>query len=236
MDQKFIRAASILGEDALIRLKNSRVALFGLGGVGSFALEALVRSGIGNIDIFDNDTVNITNINRQIIATTKTLGQNKTTAAAARAKDINPNVNIGEFPIFYLPENADEIDLSKYDYIIDAIDTVTSKIELVVRAEKCGVPIISIMGTGNKTNPTKLKISDIFKTTNCPLCRVMRRELKKRQIKRLCVVWSDEIPLVPNSLAETKENGRLAPGSTAFVPSAAGIFAASQVVNDLIKQ
>lgn len=236
MDERFLRNSALMGIDKTELLKNTKVALFGVGGVGSATLEALSRAGVGSIDIFDNDTVNITNINRQLIATEDTVGMLKTDAAEKRAKLINPNISINKFPVFYLPENADSIDLSEYDYIVDAIDTVTAKIELIIRAEKFNVPIISIMGTGNKLDPTKIEISDIYKTIQCPLCRVMRTELKKRGIKKLVCVWSPEVPIKPNSLAEQKENGRLAPASAPFVPIAAGIAAAAYIVNNIIKE
>ncbi len=235
MDKKFIRTASLIGEDSLLKLKNAKIALFGVGGVGSAVLEALVRAGVGNIDVFDPDVINETNLNRQLITTTENIGQRKVAAAAQRAKSINPDVNIGKKAIFFLPENKHQIDFSGYDYIVDAIDTVTAKIELVLIAKEKNIPIISVMGTGNKLQPEKLTVSDIYKTKVCPLCRVMRTELKKRGIKRLNVVWSDEIPKTPNHLAEIKENGRVAPASAPFVPITAGVIAASYIVNDLIK-
>lgn len=235
MNERFIRTAALLGEGAVNRLEKARIALFGVGGVGGAVLEGLARAGVGAIDIFDNDKVNITNVNRQLIATESTLGIPKTDAAELRAKAINPDIKIGKFNLFYLPENADSIDLSGYDYIVDAIDTVSAKLELAVRAERLGVPIISIMGTGNKLDPCKIQISDIFSTRECPLCRVMRTELKKRGVKKLTCVWSDEVPLTPNELAEKRENGRPAPASTPFVPITAGITAASYIVKELIK-
>ena len=235
MDKKFIRTAAILGEESIQKLKNSRVAIFGVGGVGSYVLEALVRSGVGNIDIFDNDTVAESNINRQIIATSENIGCNKTDAATLRAKQINPDINIKGFNLFYLPETADSVDLSQYNYVVDAVDTVAAKLELAVRCEKLGIPLISIMGTGNKLDPTALRVDDIYKTEGCPLARVMRTELRKRHIKKLKVVWSAETPIKPNELAETKADGRVSPGSTAFVPATAGLIAASVVVKDIVK-
>lgn len=231
MNPRFIRTAALFGENAIEKLKNCRVAVFGIGGVGSYVLEGLVRSGIGNIDIFDNDTVKESNINRQIIATEKTLNRKKVEVAKERAIGINPNINIGAYDIFYMPDT--KLDFSKYDYVIDAIDTVTAKIDLIIKCQEVGVPIISIMGTGNKCDPTRLKLGDIYKTSVCPLARVMRTELKKRGVKSLTVVWSDEPPIVPNHLAEINQNGRLSPGSTAFVPATAGLIAASAVINDL---
>ena len=235
MKQEFIRTAALYGEENMQRLSCARIALFGVGGVGSYALEALVRSGIGNIDIFDNDTVSVSNINRQIIALQNTVGQPKTEVAASRARQINPDVNIRCFNMFFLRENADTVDFSAYDYVIDAVDTVAAKIEIIERATKHGVPVISVMGTGNKVNPTLLRVDDIYKTSICPLARVMRTELKKHGIKELKTVWSPEKPLTPNSLAEKRENGRVAPASTAFVPAAAGLIAAAEVVNHLTR-
>lgn len=235
MDERFARNRAILGADATDKLKRLRIALFGVGGVGGAVLEGLVRCGIGNIDIFDNDIVNITNLNRQLIATEATINMPKTDAAAKRAKEINPNINIGKFNVFYLPENADSIDLSHYDYIVDAIDTVTSKIELIIRAKHLGVPIISVMGTGYKLDPTLIEIGDIYKTRECPLCRIMRNELKKRGIKKLTCVWSPERPIPLKDITEEKENGRPSPASAPFVPIAAGIAAAAHIVKDLIK-
>lgn len=235
MDKKFIRTAALLGEESIQKLKNSRVAIFGVGGVGSYVLEALVRSGVGSIDVFDNDTVAESNINRQIIATSENIGVAKTDAATLRAKQINPNIDIKGFNLFYLPETADSVDLSQYNYVVDAVDTVAAKLELAVRCEKQGIPLISIMGTGNKLNPTALRVDDIYKTEGCPLARVMRTELRKRNIKKLKVVWSAETPIKPNELAETKADGRVSPGSTAFVPATAGLIAASEVVKDIVK-
>lgn len=235
MDKKFIRTAALLGEESIQKLKNSRVAIFGVGGVGSYVLEALVRSGVGSIDVFDNDTVAESNINRQIIATSENIGVAKTDAAVLRAKQINPDINIKGFNLFYLPETADSVDLSQYNYVVDAVDTVAAKLELAVRCEKLGIPLISIMGTGNKLDPTALRVDDIYKTEGCPLARVMRTELRKRNIKKLKVVWSAETPIKPNELAETKADGRVSPGSTAFVPATAGLIAASEVVRDIVK-
>ena len=233
MKEEFIRTAAAYGKTAMQNLNNAHIALFGVGGVGSYTLEALVRSGIGNIDIFDNDTVSVSNINRQIIALQDNVGQPKTQVAALRARSINPDINITGFNMFFLPQNADTVDFSKYDYIVDAVDTVAAKIEIIVRADKYGIPVISVMGTGNKTDPTLLCVTDIYKTHGCPLARVMRSELKKRGITALKTVWSPEKPLTPNNFAEVKPNGRPAPASTAFVPAAAGIIAAAEVVNFL---
>lgn len=235
MDKKFVRTAALLGEESMQKLKNSRVAIFGVGGVGSYVLEALVRSGVGSIDVFDNDTVAESNINRQIIATSENIGVAKTDAATLRAKQINPDINIKGFNLFYLPDTADSVDLSQYNYVVDAVDTVAAKLELAERADRLGIPLISIMGTGNKLDPTALRVDDIYKTEGCPLARVMRTELRKRNIKKLKVVWSAETPIKPNELAEKKADGRVSPGSTAFVPATAGLIAASEVVKDIVK-
>ncbi len=234
MADRFVRTRMVLGDDAMERLKNARVALFGVGGVGGYALEALVRSGIGEIDIFDNDTVNISNINRQIIALTDTVDTPKVEAAKARAMLINPEIKINAYQCFYMPDNACEYDFSKYSYIIDAIDTVTAKIELIMRAKAADVPIISCMGTGNKLEASMLEVTDISKTEMCPLARTMRRELKKRGIKSLKVVYSKEQPIVPKEVLKT-ESGKSVPGSTAFVPAVAGLIAAGEVVKYISK-
>ncbi|MBQ2746501.1 MAG: tRNA threonylcarbamoyladenosine dehydratase [Clostridia bacterium] len=231
MKDKFVRCEYLLGDNALERLKNKRVALFGVGGVGGYTLEALVRTGVGNIDVFDSDTVDITNFNRQILAVDSELGNKKTDAAYHRAKAINKDVNIVKHDVFYLPETADSVDLSVYDYIVDAIDTVTAKIELIVRATNLNVPIISVMGTGNKLDATRLTVSDIYKTENCPLARVMRYELKKRGVRKLKTVWSPEIPA---KITVDEEGKKHSPASAVFVPAAAGIIAAGEVIKDLI--
>lgn len=231
---EFSRTQLLLGHEAIEKLKKSRVAVFGIGGVGGHAVEALARSGIGKLDLIDNDTVSLTNINRQIIALHSTVGKYKTDIMKERIADINPNAEVSIYKTFYMPETADQFDFSQYDYIVDAIDTVTGKIELIINAEKCGTPIISCMGTGNKLDPTKLEISDIYKTSVCPLARVMRTELRKRNIKKLKVVYSKEEPLKPQG--ETGENieRRQIPGSTSFVPSVAGLIIAGEVIKDLI--
>ncbi|MBQ0084163.1 MAG: tRNA threonylcarbamoyladenosine dehydratase [Clostridiales bacterium] len=228
------RTAALLGEAATEKLKNARVALFGIGGVGSFVLEALVRSGIGSIDIFDCDTVEESNLNRQLIATRDTLGLSKTRAAINRAKEINPEIKIQGFDIFYGAETAESTDLSVYDFIIDAIDSVSSKTELILRADSLKIPIISSMGTGNKLDPTRIRIDDIYKTSVCPLARAMRTELKKKGIKHLPVAWSDETPVNAKTGSE-KADGKSAPASMIFVPAAAGLAIASFVVKELIK-
>ena len=229
----YTRTEALIGKDNIEKLKNTRVAVFGLGGVGGFAAEALVRSGVGAIDIIDSDTVDITNLNRQIIATNSTIGLNKTDAFEKRLLDINPEVKITKFNLFFGKDTSDKFDFNNYDYIIDAIDTVTAKIELILKANESGTPIISSMGTGNKLNPTELEVTDIFKTSVCPLARVMRYELKKRGIKKLKAVYSKEEPIKPQSQEEL--NGRHIPASAQFVPACAGLIIASEVVKDVIK-
>lgn len=230
MTEQFSRTARILGENAINTLSAKHVAIFGLGGVGGYAAEALVRSGIGKFDLIDHDKVDITNLNRQIIATRKTVGRDKAEVMKERMLDINPDAGITIHSCFFLPENADTFHFENYDYVIDAVDTVTAKIELVLRAQAAGVPIISSMGTGNKLNPAMLEVADIYETSVCPLARVMRRELKRRGVKKLKVVFSKEEPIKLVSLER-----RSTPGSTAFVPPAAGLLIASEVVKDLIQ-
>ena len=228
--ERFSRVKSLIGEESLKKLNNSKVAVFGCGGVGGYAIEGLVRSGVGSITVFDNDKVSLSNINRQIIATEKTVGVLKTDAIISRAKEINPNIKITGVNAFYMPENADEYPLSEFDFIIDAIDTVTAKIELIRRAKESFVPIISSMGTGGKTDVSRLKIVDISKTHDCPLAKVMRLELKKRNIVDIPVVFSDE----KRSGETFTENGRHAPSSMIFVPAVAGLMMADFVVKKLI--
>ncbi len=228
MSERFIRTERLLGDSAMETLKNSHVAVFGVGGVGGYVVEALVRSGVGEIDVFDNDTVAESNINRQIIATTETIGKLKVDAIKERALLINPDVKVNTYNCFYMPDNADNYDLSKYSYIVDAIDTVTAKIELIKRAKAVNVPIISSMGTGNKLEASSLQVADIKKTEMCPLARAMRRELKSRGITSLKVVYSKEKPIVP-------DDGDRTPASVAFVPAAAGFIIAGEIIKDLIK-
>ena len=229
MTDIFSRTELLLGKDALDKLAASRVAVFGIGGVGGYVAEALARSGIGEIDIIDSDKVCPSNINRQIIATTSTIGQYKVDVAKERMLDINPNIKVNGYKTFYSPETSNEFDFSKYNYVVDAIDTVTGKIELIIQADKSNTPIISSMGAGNKMNPAMFEVADIYKTSVCPLARVMRQELKKRGIKSLKVVYSKEPPIkVP------KTPGEKAPGSNAFVPPVVGLIIASEVVKDLI--
>lgn len=230
MGNEFLRTEMLLGSDNIKKLHNSRVAVFGIGGVGGYVAEALVRSGVGTLDFIDNDRVDITNLNRQIIATHKTVGEEKTAAAQKRAKEINPDITVNTYNLFFDSDTSSQFDFSVYNYIVDAIDSVSSKIELILKAQKQGVPIISCMGTGNKLNPQDLRVSDIYKTSVCPLARVMRYELRKRGVKELKVVYSEEEPIKPAANGNT---GRV-PGSTAFVPAAAGLIIAAEVVKDLI--
>lgn len=227
METAFSRTENLIGAKSLEKLKNCSVAVFGIGGVGGYVAEALARSGVGCIDLIDNDKVSLTNINRQIIATNSTVGKYKTEVMKQRILDINPEAEVNTFNILYLPETADCFDFSKYDYIIDAIDNVTGKISLACKAEETDTPIISSMGTGNKLDPTKFEVSDIYKTSVCPLAKVMRYELKKRNIKKLKVVYSKETPI--------KNNNERTPSSIAFVPSVAGLIIAGEVIKDLIK-
>lgn len=236
MADAFARTEMLFGKDAMNKLADSRVAVFGLGGVGGYAVEALARSGVGALDLIDHDTVSLTNINRQILATKKTVGKHKTEVAKERIADINPDCNVTEHRVFFLPETAARFDFSVFDYVVDAIDTVTGKLLLAESAKAAGVPIISAMGTGNQTDPTALYVTDLFATRNCPLARIMRKECRKRGIDALKVVCSKEKPSRPvQAAAETPENGRRdIPGSAAFVPSAAGLILAGEVVKDLI--
>lgn len=234
MENQWIRTELLLGEEAVERLKNSRVAVFGVGGVGGYVAEALARTGVGTFDLIDKDTVSVSNINRQIIATHSTVGRVKVEVMKERILEINPEAEVHIHKCFFLPENASEFDFREYSYVVDAVDTVTAKIELVMQAQKAGVPIISSMGAGNKLDPSKFEVTDIYKTSVCPLARVMRRELKKRDVKHLKVVYSTEKALEPKFDLSEKEGRRAVPGSVAFVPSAAGLIAAGEVINDLI--
>lgn len=237
MLNQFSRTELLLGKEAIDKLAQSRVAVFGIGGVGGYTVEALVRSGIGAIDLIDNDKVCLTNINRQIYATHKTIGRYKVDVAKERIAEINPNAKVHTYKTFYTAETSHEFDFSKYDYVVDAIDTISGKIELVMQSEKSNTPIISSMGAGNKLNPTAFEVSDIYKTSVCPLARVMRYELKRREIKRLKVVYSKEIPLTPIVNGDSKEEQdsqrRQIPGSTAFVPSVVGLIIAGEIIKDL---
>ena len=227
----FSRAELLLGEEALEKLRSARVALFGIGGVGSFAAEALARGGVGHITLVDRDTVSITNINRQLIALHSTVGKEKTAVMAERIADISPETEVETYPVVYGAENRDLLDFSTYDYVIDAIDTVTSKLILIEEAKKAGVPVISCMGTGNKFHPERFEVTDISKTSVCPLAKVMRKELKVRGIKNVKVVYSKEEPQKP---AESPETGkRQIPGSLSFVPPVAGLLLAGEVIRHI---
>lgn len=230
---KFSRTELLLGEQAMERLKNSRVAVFGIGGVGGYVVEALARSGVGSLDIIDNDTVAESNLNRQIIATLKTVGMYKTEAAMQRIREINPDCVVRAYNTFFMPETEDEFDFTQYDYVVDAIDTVKGKLVLIEKADRAGVPIISSMGAGNKLHPELFELADIYKTSVCPLARVMRTELRKRGIKKLKVVYSKEPPVRPVKKSQEDSVRRDIPGSTAFVPSAAGLIIAGEVVRNI---
>ncbi len=232
MHSQFLRSEMILGENSTENLAGKKVILFGLGGVGSYTAEALARAGIGSITLVDSDTVSVTNINRQLCALHSTVGRPKVEVVKERILDINPDCKVTALQKFYLPENADEFHLSEYDYIADAIDTVSAKIDLAAKSQALGVPLIACMGTGNKLDPSLFRISDIFKTSGCPLCRVMRTELRKRGVKKLNVVWSPEEPVKP---AQTNEETgkRQTPGSLPFVPGAAGLIMAGKIIIDL---
>ena len=237
MLNQFTRTELLLGNEAMQKLYKSRVAIFGIGGVGGYVAEALARTGVGTLDLIDNDTVCLTNINRQIYATHQTVGLYKTDVAKSRCRQINPDITVNTYKTFYLPENSSQFDFSLYDYVVDAIDTVTGKIELVLNAKKTNTPIISAMGAGNKLNPAAFEVCDIYKTSVCPLAKVMRTELKRRGVKNLKVVYSKEKPLKPIKDITAEENPqesrRQTPGSTAFVPAVAGFIIAGEIVCDL---
>lgn len=250
MLNQFSRTQLLLGEEAMEKLSKARVAVFGIGGVGGYVCEALVRTGVGAFDLIDDDKVCLTNLNRQIIATRDTVGKYKVDVMKERMLSINPNVDVRTHQCFFLPENANQFPFEEYDYIVDAIDTVTAKLEIIVRAKEMNIPVISAMGAGNKLDPTRFQVTDIYKTSMDPLAKVMRRELKKRNIKKLKVVWSDEKPITPledmsiscktNCIcppgAERKCTDRRAiPGSTAFVPAVCGLVIAGEVVKDLVE-
>lgn len=250
MLNQFSRTQLLIGEAAINKLQKSRVAVFGIGGVGGYVCEALVRSGVGAFDLVDDDKVCLTNLNRQIIATRKTVGKYKADVMKERMLDINPDVDVRIHRCFFLPENADDFPFDEYDYVVDAVDTVTAKIELILRAKAHNVPIISAMGAGNKLDPGRFRIADIYQTSVCPLARVMRRELKKRHVKNLKVVYSDEQPIRPlEDMSISCRTGcicppgaqhkcterRDIPGSTAFVPAVAGLMIAGEIVKDLSK-
>lgn len=234
MSGRFSRTESLIGTDAMERLKNARVAVFGVGGVGSYIAEGLARCGVGRLDLIDSDDVDVTNLNRQLEALENTVGTPKAQAMKERILLINPECEVIVHDCFFLPENSDRFDFTQYDYIADAVDTVTAKIELVLKAQRENVPIISSMGTGNKLSPAMLEVSDIYKTSVCPLARVMRQELKKRGVKKLKVVYSKEEP-IKASAAEGETHGRNIPASAVFVPGAAGLIIASEIVKELVR-
>lgn len=229
--EQFIRGVGVLGEDGIRKLNNSRVIVFGVGGVGGFCAEALCRAGVGQIDLVDGDVVSVSNLNRQIIALHSTVGMPKVEVLRDRLMDINPECKVSARKLFYLPENADEIDLSQYDYIVDAVDTVSAKLEIICRAKALDIPIISAMGAGNKLYPTRFEVSDIYKTSVCPLSRIIRRELKARGIKSLKVVYSKEEPR--QSMGIDPESKKPIPSSLSFVPSVMGLIMAGEIVSDI---
>ena len=248
MLNQFSRTQLLLGQDGMERLFQARVAVFGIGGVGGYTVEALARSGVGTLDLIDDDRVCLTNLNRQILATRKTVGQYKVDVAEARIHEINPDAVVNTYKTFYAPQTAEQFDFTQYDYVVDAIDTVTGKLELIMQAQQAGTPIISCMGAGNKMDPAAFEVADIYKTSVCPLARVMRRELKRRGVKHLKAVYSKEPPLTPlddmsiscrthcicpPGTARKCTQRRQVPGSNAFVPAAAGLVLAGEVVKDL---
>lgn len=246
MSDQFIRTRLLVGDEPMERLKNAKIAVFGVGGVGGYAVEALARSGVGTLHLYDDDTISESNLNRQIVALHSTLGQPKAEVIAARIRDINPDCRVEAISMFYLPQNADQVDLTQYDYVVDCIDTVTAKLELATRCNALQVKIISAMGTGNKFDPSALTVTDLSKTQGCPLARTMRKELRKRGIHHLKVVYSTELPTAPLRAAgyeppvttDTRPGStarRDTPGSTPFVPAAAGLLIASVVARDLGK-
>lgn len=231
MSEEFSRLELLIGQEAMSRLTRKRVAVFGIGGVGGHVAEALARSGVGALDLIDKDTVDVTNLNRQIVALHSTIGKSKVDVMKERILDINPECQVHAYQCFYLPETKDDFDFFQYDYVVDAVDTVTAKIQLVMEAKRCKTPIISSMGAGNKMNPAAFEVADLYQTSVCPLARVMRRELKKRGISQLKVVYSREEAIHP----DFPEGEEVVPGSNAFVPSVAGLILASEVVKDLVK-
>ena len=246
MSDRFSRTELLFGEEAMKILAASRVAVFGVGGVGGYAVEALARSGVGALDLIDDDKVCVTNINRQIIALDSTVGMYKVDAAAQRIHEINPDCKVSCHKMFYMPETADKLDFPQYDYVIDAIDTVTGKIEIIMQAKQAGIPVISSMGAGNKLDPTRFEVTDIYKTSVCPLAKVMRYQLKRRGVKKLKVVYSKEEPITPQGQAVDDGSGktdmrsgsarRSTPSSVAFVPSVVGLIIAGEVIKDIVKK
>ena len=242
MADQYSRTRLLLGQDGIEKLRNARIALFGLGGVGGYAAEALARAGVGHMDLIDDDTISLTNLNRQLLATHSSIGMYKVDVAAQRIRDIDPSIEVRTYKTFYLPDTADQFDFAQYDYVLDAIDTVTGKLMLIARAKEAGTPVISCMGTGNKLDATAFEVADISKTSGCALSRIMRKECAKRGIKGVKVVYSKELPLEPaqdpDDPMEPQREGssrRSTPGSTAFVPGVAGLIMAGEVIKDLIK-
>ena len=238
MQDQYSRTRLLLGPDGVDKLRNAKVILFGVGGVGGYAAEALARAGIGRIDLVDNDTISLTNLNRQLLATHSTIDKDKVDVAAQRILDIDPTIQVKTFKIFYLPETADQFDFSQYDYVLDAIDTVSGKLALIAQAKACGTRIISCMGTGNKLDATAFRVADISKTSGCALARIMRKECSKRGLKDVKVVYSEELPLTPMEIGETEpiaqgSSRRSTPGSVAFVPGVAGLVMAGEVIKEL---
>lgn len=234
MEQPFSRTELLLGAEGVKRLRDASVAVFGIGGVGGYVVEALARSGVGRLHLIDHDTVSVSNLNRQIIATVSTIGRYKADVARERVLDINPEAKVSVYRTFFLPDKAEEFDFARYDYVVDAIDTVTGKLALIMEAKQAGTPVISSMGAGNKLDASAFEVADIYQTSVCPLAKVMRRELKKRGVEHLKVVYSQEPPLTPERGEEIPPEGRRAvPGSVAFVPSVAGLILAGEVVKDL---
>ena len=240
MADQYSRTRLLLGQDGIEKLRNARIALFGLGGVGGYAVEALARAGVGHMDLIDDDTISLTNLNRQILATHSSIGKYKVDVAADRIRDIDPSIEVRTFQTFYLPDTAALFDFSQYDYVLDAIDTVTGKLMLIAQAKEAGTPVISCMGTGNKLDATAFEVADISKTSGCALARIMRKECAKRGIKGVKVVYSKELPLEPledpdDPLEPQREGSsrRSTPGSTAFVPGVAGLIMAGEVIKDL---
>lgn len=232
MSEEFSRAELLLGAESMRKLKSSRVAVFGVGGVGGYAVEALARCGVGALDLIDSDRVSVTNINRQILALHSTVGMRKVDAAEARIRDICPETVVRKYPVFFLPENAAEFDFSQYDYVIDAVDTVSAKVEIALCAQAAGIPVISAMGAGNKLDPARFRVADIYDTKVCPLCRAMRSVLKKRGVEHLKVVYSEETPICPAACDEDSGK-RVTPGSVSFVPPVMGLILAGEVIRAL---
>lgn len=234
MKEEFSRTELLLGSEAMRKLADAAIAVFGVGGVGGYVVEGLARSGVGNFILIDHDTVSVSNINRQIIAVHSTVGRYKTDVMKERILDINPQANVTVYRCFYLPETREEFDFTQYSYAVDCVDTVSAKIDIVLQAQAAGIPVISSMGAGNKTDPRGFVLTDIYKTSVCPLAKVMRKELKKRGVRELKVVYSEELPIKISAPPETDSKKRSTPGSVAYVPSVAGLIIAGEIIKDLI--